>query len=79
MNPHTINSKGYHNDMVRVGAWIDREDYIPIATEFRHGQINAFWRQVYSSIRKIIKEDKFIDVLLFINGKQDLILKVNKE
>ena len=79
MNLHTIKAKGYTNDQVRTGAWIDREDYIPIAIEFQHGQINAFWRAVYRSIRKIIKEDKFIDVLLFMNGKKDLVLKVDKE
>ena len=79
MNPHTIKSKGYSNDMVRTGAWIDRDDYIPIASEFQHGQINAFWRAVYSSVRKIIEEKRFTEVLLFIHGKEDLVLKVNKE
>jgi len=79
MNPHTIKTKGYKDYMVRVGAWIDKDDYTPIAMEFRHGQTNAFWRSVYASISQLIKDGKFTDVLLFIQGKKDLLLKVVKE
>ena len=39
------------------------------------------WRKiiVMDVASKMIKEDTFIDVILFINGKKDLTLKVNKE
>ena len=58
----------------KVTARIDRDLYNTVQKHFHHGQQTLFFRQIFESLKILIEEDKFDEVLDYLYRGKDLIL-----
>jgi len=64
----------------KVTARIEEELYTMIQDNFYHGQQTLFFRNVFSSLKKIIQEDRFNEITDYLyKGKSLTLPSIDKD
>lgn len=63
----------------KVTARVDRELYNFVQEHFHHGQQTNLFRHIFMSLKKLIEDDKFDDVISYMYKNEKLILPSIKE
>jgi len=58
---------------------VDTELYQRVTKKFNYGDITTLFRAIFTAIDQIIQEGKLIEIINYMYGREDLLLKVPKK